>query len=125
MKILMLIIAVLFVECVEAKRLHKEVYYQDIWCTELGGDQKFVLPDRGRPDCLLKTHAVEFDFCTKWAECIGQSLYYGTATNRAPMCVLICDPAKQDRYIKRFNQAVKYMNRYEKPVLVIIKEVVK
>jgi len=38
------------------------------------------MPDRTRCDCLAKTHAIEFDFGSKWAESLGQSMYYSIQT---------------------------------------------
>ena len=45
--------------------------------------------------------AVEFDFANKWAECIGQALYYGQKTNRTPACVLIIENPTKDFEIRR------------------------
>jgi len=100
----------------------KEKVYQQAWCSAQGGKSEVVMPDRSRADCLLQNYAIEFDFCTKWAECIGQSLSYATMTNKKPMCILICNPKNQQRYIDRYNNALKYINRYEKPKLIVILE---
>lgn len=35
-------------------------------------------------DCLTDEYAIEFDFSKKWAEAIGQSLYYASQTYRKP-----------------------------------------
>ena len=32
-------------------------------------------------DCLTSDYTVEFDFAPKWAESMGQSLYYANMTN--------------------------------------------
>lgn len=49
---------------------------------------------------------VEFDFANKWAECIGQALYYGQMTKRQPACVLIMERGEKDlRYLKRLRKA--------------------
>jgi len=73
----------------DAKRLHPEKYYQDKWCAEQGGQTEVVLPDRTRCDCLTDTYAVEFDFANKWAEAIGQALYYSLQTGKRAGIVLI------------------------------------
>ncbi|WP_171018846.1 hypothetical protein ACONUD_00725 [Microbulbifer harenosus] len=52
--------------------------YQLPWCETAGGVAEYVLPDRTRVDCLTETHAMEFDFAPKWAEAIGQALYYAS-----------------------------------------------
>jgi hypothetical protein len=64
----------------QAKRLHYEKHYQGIWCKAHNGQVEVVLPDRTRCDCLTDTHAVEMDFGNKWAEAIGQALYYSIQT---------------------------------------------
>lgn len=86
---------------VEAKRLHPESYYQNNWCSANNGQAEYVLDDLTRVDCLLKDKAVEFDFANKWAECIGQSLYYGIKTNRKATCALIIEKETDHKYLKR------------------------
>ena len=45
-------------------------------------------------------------FANKWAECIGQSLYYGQVTKRQPACVLIMEREEKDlRYLRRLRKA--------------------
>ena len=108
MKILFIFFLLLIftVPCYAAKRLYPEVEYQNLWCTSKGGVQEYVLNDKARVDCLTKDLAVEFDFANKWAECIGQSLYYGQVTKRQPACVLIMERGKKDlKYLKRLRKA--------------------
>ena len=59
----------------QAKNLHKESYYQNIFCDKMGGKTEVVLKDRTRIDCLTDKYAIEVDFANKWAESIGQSLH--------------------------------------------------
>ncbi|MBE7708119.1 MAG: hypothetical protein E7Z88_05370 [Cyanobacteria bacterium SIG27] len=84
-----------------AKHLYPEKYYQDIWCKEQKGQTEVKLIDDTRIDCLTKTHAIEFDFASKWAEAIGQSLHYSNMTKRNAGIVLIIE--KSDDY-KYFNK---------------------
>ena len=57
-------------------------------------------------DCLLPDLAVEFDFANKWAECIGQAIYYGKMTDRQAACVLIMENGEKDlKYLKRLRRA--------------------
>lgn len=92
---------------VSAKRLYPEKTYQARWCKARGGIMEYKLNDQTRVDCLLPTMAVEFDFANKWAECIGQALYYGQKTNRTPACVLIMeDPEKDLKYLRRLRYTV-------------------
>lgn len=85
-----------------AQTLHKEKEYQKAWCDAHCGQQEVILPDKTRVDCLTDTHAIEFDFAHKWAESIGQALYYAQATNKKAGIVLIVENGQKDeKYIKR------------------------
>jgi hypothetical protein len=68
-----------------------ERWYQDKYCT---GHKEYVLDDKTRVDCLTDTHAIEYDFGYKWAECSGQGTYYAVKTRKLPGCVLIKEPGK-------------------------------
>lgn len=52
-------------------------------------ETEFVCPDGSRVDILLPEYAVECEWSSKWKESIGQSLFYGVATNRQPMVILL------------------------------------
>lgn len=80
---------------------HHEREYQENWCTLAGGTVEFVLPDRARVDCLTRTHAVEVDFARKWAEAVGQALYYSIETGKSPGILLIMEEKGDERYLKR------------------------
>lgn len=41
-------------------------------------------------DCLTDECVIEFDFSNKWAEAIGQSLYYANQTGKKADIFLIC-----------------------------------
>ena len=89
---------------VYAKRLHYESEYQNAWCGVQNGVTEYELPDLTRVDCLTPKYAVEFDFGNKWAESIGQSLYYGLMTDRTPAVVLIMEnPEREQKYLDRLN----------------------
>ncbi|BCB95842.1 hypothetical protein JZK55_07640 [Dissulfurispira thermophila] len=91
--------------------LYKEKDYQKAWCEREHGIIEYVLDDQTRVDCLLPDYAVEFDFAPKWAESIGQSLYYGLKTNRQPGVVLILEhPDKDEKYLKRLNTVAMHYN---------------
>lgn len=77
-----------------------EKYYQTKMCQELGGKIEYVLPDKTRVDCLTDEYAIEVDFAKKWAEAIGQSLYYAQITGKKPAIGFIVEDG-DDRYIKR------------------------
>ena len=78
-----------------------ESYYVNQWCTPSFGKKEFRLWDSTRVDCLTKEYAVEFDFAKKWAESIGQSLYYAKMTGKKPAVVLILTNVADMKYVKR------------------------
>ena len=85
--------------------------YQNYWCRANGGVTEVILPDKARVDCVTKTHAVEFDFAKKWAESIGQSLYYGDQLHKKAGIVLISENGQSDeKYIKRVRAVANYHN---------------
>lgn len=112
MKRLLLLIIILFIVTspAQAKRLHAEKWYQTKWCQKRGGQVEVVLPDKTRCDCLTETHAIEFDFGSKWAEAIGQALYYAIQTNKRAGIVLILEKKKDYRYWIRLNTVIDHFN---------------
>ena len=89
---------------VSAKHLHPEKYYQNIWCSKHSGKQEVILSDNTRIDCLTSSHAIEFDFASKWAEAIGQSLYYSKMTGKKPAIALILNSIADYKYLKRIER---------------------
>lgn len=81
-----------------------ESYYQKQWCTSDFGRKEAVLWDMTRVDCLTKDYAIEFDFAKKWAESVGQALYYSKLTGKAPAVVLILTDLGDYRYVKRLER---------------------
>ncbi len=90
-----------------------ERYYQEAWCEERGGETEVVLKDRTRVDCLTDEYAIEFDFARKWAEAVGQSLYYAVMTKKKPGIVLIMSGKKDRKYLKRLDAVIR---EYRLPV---------
>jgi hypothetical protein len=97
----------------QAKRLHPEKHYQNQWCREHDGQVEVILPDRTRCDCLTDTHAIEFDFGNKWAEAIGQALYYSIQTGKRAGVVLILEKQKDYKYWIRLNTIIDH---YKLPI---------
>lgn len=88
-------------------RLHHEKYYQNNWCADRGVTE-FILPDRTRVDCLTSVYAVEVDFADKWAESVGQALYYAYMTDRKAGILLVMEnPAKDWVYQRRLHDAIR------------------
>jgi len=92
-----------------AKRQMPEKAYQEQWCKGRG-QVEYVLPDKTRCDCLTATHAVEFDFGSKWAEAIGQSLYYSLQTGKRAGVVLILEDQQDRVYWLRLNSTIQHFN---------------
>lgn len=92
-----------------AAHIKKESYYQKQWCNKWHGIMEYKLFDNTRVDCLTKTYATEFDFANKWAESIGQSLYYAQETNKKPAVVLILE---KDSDMIYYNRAKKLADNY-------------
>jgi hypothetical protein len=108
--VLILTISSLLSSWCTAKHTHPEKYYQQIWCKENNGEIEYILEDKSRVDCITTNYAVELDFAPKWAECIGQALYYGIATNKKPVCLLIIEKNKDFKYYKRAKKVVDNIN---------------
>ena len=85
-----------------AKHQYKESEYQKVWCQLNHGILEYQNFDKTRVDCLTDKYAIEFDFASKWAEGIGQSLYYSLLTKKEPMLILIIEhPKKDSKYVQR------------------------
>ncbi|MFC2073874.1 hypothetical protein ACFLR3_01340, partial [Campylobacterota bacterium] len=85
----------LIVLSLQAKHLYKEKVYQEHFCNKFGGVTEYRLKDKTRVDCLLDEYAIEVDFASKWAESIGQSLYYASQTSRKAAVLLIMEDIQQ------------------------------
>jgi hypothetical protein len=72
-----------------------------------------MLPGKTLTDCITSTHAFEFDLGTKWAEAIGQALYYGLQTGKKPGVVMIMEGEKDYKYWLRLNSTIEH---YKLPI---------
>ena len=93
-----------------ASHIHPEKFYQNAWCTKFNGVQEYELNDKTRVDCLTKDNAVEVDFAKKWAECIGQALYYGLSTSKKPACLIILEKPSDFKYFYRVKKVAEEYN---------------
>lgn len=97
--------------CCFAAHQYLEKEYQNVWCKAHNGATEYILNDKTRIDCLTKEHAIEFDFAQKWAESIGQALYYSLCTNKTAGVVLIMEnPQKDVKYLTRLQEVAKKYN---------------
>ena len=93
-------------EVVATQRYGTETYWQDIIQKEIGGEKEYRLDDGTRVDLLFENKACEIDWASKWAEGIGQSIYYGLKTERPPLVILLC---KKDGW-EKYRDRVEYCN---------------
>lgn len=94
----------------EQKEKYKESDYVKAYCS---GKVEYVLPDRTRVDCLTDEYAIEFDYAKKWAESIGQSLYYAEMTGKKPAVAIIIKSNPDKKYIDRIKKANKSITIFE------------
>lgn len=101
--ILLSIIFILNPSC--ADEIYNEKYYQNRWCCLWKGKTEVRLDDGARVDCLTDEYAIEFDWAKKWAESIGQALYYSKITAKKPAVAIIMKSPNDEKYIKRIEVA--------------------
>lgn len=108
MKKILILTTIIFISlpAIAKQRIYAERVYQTQWCKAHNGEMEYRLNDKARVDCVTDTLAVEFDFANKWAECVGQALYYGRQTKKQPACVLIMENEETDlKYLYRLRRA--------------------
>ena len=59
------------------------------------------LRDGTRVDIMTDKYAIEVDWAPKWAEGIGQALYYAACTDRQPCVLLLCENIGHKRFVSR------------------------
>ncbi len=115
MKKVILLFLIVFSTGIHAKKYERD--YQAEWCKGKGVTEH-VLPDRTRVDCLTDTHAIEFDWASKWAEAIGHSLYYSFVTNKKAGIVIILKSEKDKRHLRKLYSVIEH-NKLDVDVWVI------
>ena len=93
----------------EAQAGKSEADYVDEWC--IGEIEAKI--DGGRIDCLTTIYAIEADFAYKWAEAIGQSLFYAYKTNRRPGIALIVYSERHCKHVEKLRDAIQNVPRIE------------
>lgn len=101
----------------EITKFHEKDYVNK-YCT---GYKEFVLPDKTRIDCLTDEYAIEYDYAKKWAESIGQALYYSKKTGKKPAVALILEKSTDTKYVKRVREAASNITIFEIPAVDYIK----
>lgn len=96
-----------------SQKMHEKDYVNK-YCT---GIIEYTLPDKTRIDCLTEDYAIEFDFAKKWAESIGQSLYYAKKTGKKPAVAIITEGERDLKYINRIRETDENITIFEIPVV--------
>ncbi len=105
-----IILQLLILPCYAAK-LYKEAEYNKRYCFLVGGITEYKNEDLTRVDCLTKNNAIELDFAEKWAEGVGQALYYEQMTGKKGKVVLILEnPNVEIKYFERVKKLSKIYN---------------
>jgi hypothetical protein len=88
--------------------------YQRQWAQENGGVVEVRLGDGTRVDVVTSEYAVEIEYARKWAEAVGQSLFYAQVTGKKAMIVIIVGPG-DEVLMNRLKQVIAY---HKLPILV-------
>lgn len=85
-------------------------YCREIAAEMTGATLEYHTPDGSRVDILTAEVAFEVDYAPKYAEGIGQSLFYGLATNRRPGLILLIKDFESERrfYLRALAVCSKY-----------------
>ena len=94
----------------------REAYWQRQYCAGMEIEKKLITG--GRIDCFNDEFAIEVDWANKWAEAVGQSLYYAGATDRKPAIILLCTESEGPveglcrSYVYRLEHALAFVNTH-------------
>jgi len=102
------LLALILAGCAGSPLIERD--YQRWWCDRNRGEMEYRLPDGARVDCLTAAYAVEVEYAPKWAEAIGQALYYASKTGRKPGVVVIVSHQKDERFLKRLRTVAREQN---------------
>lgn len=108
-RLIILIITIIFFITASPKgRYEKD--YQKVFALWIQGKTEVTLSDKTRVDILTDIYAIEVDFAKKWAESIGQSLFYSLMTGKKPGVVLIMKAENDKRFLKRLMKVSEKYN---------------
>ena len=87
-------------------------------CAALQGTSEVQLADKTRADCITLSYVIEVERPYKWAEGIGQVLYYATHfPDRTPVLVFVVSNPMDGRYISR---ALHVIREYRLPIQIFL-----
>jgi hypothetical protein len=95
---LLSVILALILGCSSTVKKHERFYQKEL-CDTLDGVMEYRLEDKTRVDCLTDKYAIEVDFAKKWAESIGQSLFYAQMSGKKPAVGIIIYCVIDARYL--------------------------
>lgn len=78
-----------------------EHYYQMLFATAMHGRTEYSLPDHSRVDILTDSFSIEVEFSEKWANAIGQALYYSILTKKKPGILVIMGTRNSEKCLRR------------------------
>lgn len=106
---IVVIILLLIICSTVFSQVKNEKYFQKIAAKELNGTIEYVLFDKSRVDIVTFEYAIEVDYCYKWSESIGQSIYYSLITKKKPAIIMIYKGFNDYVYIKRVTKVCQYL----------------
>jgi len=83
-----------------------EAFHRERICKRWNGTPEYTLDDGARVDCLTDQYVVEFDFSNKWAEAVGQALYYSMKTGKKAGIVLIMNGNSSQAHLERLKDVI-------------------
>lgn len=86
----------------------RERDFVEAWCAAAQGIMEVRQADQTRIDCVAGDYAVEFDFGPKWAEALGQALFYSAQSGLKPGIVLILKEPGEGRFLTRLEKALRH-----------------
>jgi len=86
---------------------YREADYVNYVCPRINGLIEYSLDDGSRVDCETETHSIEFDFGKKWAEAIGQALYYSSKTGKKAGIFLIIAENNDWNNLRKIKKVIK------------------
>lgn len=88
----------------------REHFYQEYFAKSLNCKFEVTLPDNSRVDILCDSYSIEVDFANKWAEAVGQSLFYARQCSRSAGILLIKSKRQDSIYISRLYSISQPLN---------------
>lgn len=100
--VIVISVACLAMQPASEPRKLSEAEHAEALAEKYGAALEVVQWDKTRIDFVTDDYVIEIDFAYKWAEAIGQALYYAIAdpSDRLPAIVLLVDKG-QDRFAHR------------------------